>query len=107
MKGKPPGGPTTRSRSNITATATEKAPEKATEKENTSILVETPASIKLPPTEGIGSMAAYLAMRERQKKEDLQKNAAISGGSQNANEPIHAVDEENCFADSGKGDEQG
>lgn len=106
MKGKPPGGPTTRSRSNVTAT--DKAPEKAKEKEKTSILVENPAQLmNLPPTEGIGSMAAYIAMRERQKKEDLQKNVAVAGEGQSRNEAIDAVDGENVLPDTGLGEEQG
>lgn len=92
------GGPNTRSRSNVITAPEKDGTEKiAPEKEaRNSILIEPPAPIHLPPNEGIGSMAAYLAMRERQKTENTKKKTAITSKNGTPNE---SVDPENVLPD--------
>ncbi|KAK1368180.1 hypothetical protein POM88_034272 [Heracleum sosnowskyi] len=94
FKTKLPGGPTTRSRSNpVTAPQKETAVKDA----GKSILVEPAEQIQLPQS-GLGTMADYLILRDRQKKENAEKKAAVASGSGTARQP---VDGENVLPDIG------
>ncbi|KAL1823166.1 hypothetical protein ACET3Z_004987 [Daucus carota] len=97
----PSGGPTTRSRSNVRT-----APQKdaSTKAPHSSVLVEPAAQIQLPQIEGVGTMAAYVAMRKRQQTKTAEKNAAIASGSGTANEQ---VDGEDVLPDIGEEIEEG
>ena len=79
-----PDGPTTRSRSNPVT-----APQKETTVKDArkSILVEPAAQIQLPQS-GLGTMADYLILWDRQKKENAEKKAAVASGSGTARKPV-------------------
>ncbi|KAK1396119.1 hypothetical protein POM88_005982 [Heracleum sosnowskyi] len=99
FKTKLPGGPTTRSRSNPVTTPQKEAAVKDAGK---SILVEPAAQIQLPQS-GLGTMADYLILRDRQKKENAEKKAAVASGSGTARQP---VDGENVFPDIGDDEDE-
>ncbi|KAK1381043.1 hypothetical protein POM88_027787 [Heracleum sosnowskyi] len=94
FKTKLPGGPTTRSRSNPVTAPQKEATVKDVGK---SILVEPAEQIQLPQS-GLGTMADYLILRDRQKKENAEKKAAVASGSGTARQP---VDGENVLPDIG------
>lgn len=80
-----PGGPTTRSRSTVVNDPQKDGTDKEASLPN---LVKPAAPIQLPQNEAVGSMAAYLAMRARQKEEGAKKKVvhASGNGSGNGNE---------------------
>ncbi|KAK1354914.1 hypothetical protein POM88_048170 [Heracleum sosnowskyi] len=94
FKTKLPGGPITRSRSNPVTVPQKEATVKDAGK---SILVEPTAQIQLPRS-GLGTMADYLILRDRQKKENAEKKATVASGSGTARQP---VDGENVLPDIG------
>ena len=69
-------GPTTRSRANVESATDKNATPKAGENPVPTQTVDPPCSVELPHNEGIGTMASYLAMRERQKNNSSGSGSA-------------------------------
>ncbi|WOG86475.1 hypothetical protein DCAR_0205682 [Daucus carota subsp. sativus] len=99
LKMKLPGGPTTRSRSTVVNDPQKDGTDKEASLPN---LVKPAAPIQLPQNEAVGSMAAHLAMRARQKEEGAKKKVvhASGNGSGNGNEEADVANGDNEMPDN-------
>lgn len=87
-------GPTTRSRANPVATTKKNSTDNDTTVKEAakSVLVQPAAQLQLPCHQGVGTMADYFAMRERQEKEAADVAVATGSGTKNQNDRVPETD---------------